>query len=145
MEDAWALFLSNPFNGVGLGQIQVFSRSHRYAHSDLFEILATTGIVGTSIYLSIYVVLWKKMSRYLKTHRNQRSIYEINLLRSILICMVLIGLGRPNFLDLYAMFLLTTVVAYTHFLIHHDDPVQAPLIPIRKSFSRVRATADKWA
>lgn len=116
MAEGWSMFLSSPVIGVGLAQYAIHSSFGKYAHSDFFEVLSTTGAVGTLIYLGFYIVLWTRLAKLRRRLRSKRYRYDVNLLRAIFICVVVIGLGRPNFLDIYAMILLSILVGYSYFI-----------------------------
>jgi len=58
------LTMQNPFFGVGLDQFRYYNRnlrltnySHTYAHSNVIEVLADTGIIGFFIYYSAYALI----------------------------------------------------------------------------------------
>lgn len=61
-EAGFRMFADYPVLGVGINQFRVHARSYGaskdvYAHSNYVEVIATTGIVGSMIYFSMYVVL----------------------------------------------------------------------------------------
>ncbi len=113
MREGWGMFLTSPIIGVGLGQFQVLSRFQAYAHSDFFELIATTGALGVGVYFWIYPCLWWRLTRLLRTIRAPDVRHELHVFRAMLVAIFLAGLGRPNFLDIYAMLAIGAMVSYS--------------------------------
>lgn len=105
-----AMFLSNPIYGVGLGNFLAHSSLKAYSHSDLIEIVSTTGIVGLTLYVSIYITLLRRIVSIKRLTDDQDIIYKLNIIISIIIVLFLIGLGRPHFLDIFTMSFLFILV-----------------------------------
>jgi O-antigen ligase len=54
MKDAWDAANESPL-GLGLGNFSVLATT--YAHSNYFEVLATTGFIGLALYIAIYLFM----------------------------------------------------------------------------------------
>lgn len=114
MASAWEFFKENPILGIGLGQFAVLSGFGYFTHSDFFEIISTTGIIGTGLYFSIYIVLWQRLSRLWKYSSSAKQKYEINLFRIFIVCLLIIGLGATIFLSLDLLSIVFAVAVYTN-------------------------------
>lgn len=109
------LFLKNPVFGCGLGQFGVSSGTGFYAHNELSEILATTGLPGFVFYYGVYLIAWRRLTRSLKRVYDPVFRYRVNIARMALLIMLVTGcLSRINFLGQETMFLLAIVVGIGH-------------------------------
>lgn len=70
MQDAWSAALENPL-GLGLDNFKVVSGV--YAHSNYFELLATTGFLGLALYIAIYFFMLGRLLAFAK-HRGGTTI-----------------------------------------------------------------------
>ena len=114
MKEGWEFFKRSPIIGIGLAHFKIYSVTGGYAHSDYFEVLSTTGIGGTLLYFSIYVVLWRRLRRLLHKLSDPRIRYEINLFRVILICILSLGFGGPIFIDIMNLSTIFGIISYTY-------------------------------
>ncbi len=99
MLKGWSLALENPLLGVSLGGYAVESGTgFGYAHNDFADIAASLGIVGFGLYVSIYLVVWRRLDRARRSLTDPDLVYMINVARMILVGMLVSGaLFRPNF------------------------------------------------
>jgi len=111
--EGWRFFLKNPITGLGLAQFRAHSKTGQYSHSDYFEVLSTTGLVGAVLYFSIYATLLLKLFRIKKFVKDKKIQDEINLFISIIVSILLLGLGAPIFLSIFLMPIVMGVAAYT--------------------------------
>jgi O-antigen ligase len=110
-KEGFEMVLSNPIYGVGLGNFVANSNLKAYSHSDLMEILATTGIVGLLLYLSIYLIFIKRIFFILKNNSNEIINYKMYISLLIILTLFLIGLGRPHFIDIFTIPFLFILIA----------------------------------
>jgi O-antigen ligase len=110
-KEGFEMVLSNPIYGVGLGNFVANSNLKAYSHSDLMEILATTGIVGLLLYLSIYSIFIKRIFFILKNNSNEIINYKMYISLLIILTLFLIGLGRPHFIDIFTIPFLFILIA----------------------------------
>jgi O-antigen ligase len=104
------LTLENPLFGVGLGQFPVVSGTGEFAHNELVEFAATAGIPGLLLVLSIYVSVWRRLSRVIAQARSHSELYRAKMARVTLITVAVSGaVFRPNLLSVDTMFLLAMV------------------------------------
>jgi O-antigen ligase len=111
-QEGWTMFLQSPVQGVGLGNFGTRSSLAAYAHSDFMEVLATTGFVGFVLYLSIYLVLWLRLRRILKRRKDATSRYRAGLCQAMIITLLVLGLGAPNFLDPLYLYTLGLMIGH---------------------------------
>lgn len=102
IREGWALFKSSPILGVGLGSFTSFSSSGLMSHNDYVEILSSTGIVGLFLYIPIFWVFFAD-SRVLCSQRD--SVRTGGIAMAFLVGFLVLGLGRPSFLDPVAVFM----------------------------------------
>src|SRR5690554_2249836 len=56
-QEALQFFHENPLFGVGFKHYELLSRYQTYSHSTYAEIISTTGIIGTLLYFSAYIII----------------------------------------------------------------------------------------
>lgn len=95
-KEGFAVIMGKPLFGIGLGNFPVISKYSTYSHSDYIEVASTTGIIGFLLYFSIYIVLWRRLSRINGIVRDEFMNYDIGLLKASIIIILLLALGRPN-------------------------------------------------
>jgi O-antigen ligase len=90
------MFLDNPVFGVGLGSFKFYSSSHLMAHNDFVEVIASTGLVGLLLYSLMYFSFFNINNSLLRiSHTHRYGIWG----HSFLFGFIILGLGRPTFLD----------------------------------------------
>lgn len=111
-QEGWEMFKNNPFYGVGLGNFSVNSRFGTFSHSDLMELLATTGLPGVVLYLMIYRSLWKRAKRMKAWVTNNMDRYRINLVVPVVISLLFLGIGATIFTDIIIFSLIVAIIGY---------------------------------
>jgi O-antigen ligase len=76
------------------------------------EALATTGIVGLVLCFSIYLVLWLRLRRILKKRKDATSRYMVGLYQATIITTLFIGLGTPNFMNPFHLYIVGVMVGH---------------------------------
>lgn len=108
---SFKVFLEHPLFGAGLGQFAIASGTGLYAHNELAELIATTGLIGSLIYYYAYLVTWRRLQHCARIFRDPNILYRINIARMVLIILILSGLMfRPNFLIQDTMFVYAYVI-----------------------------------
>ena len=123
-KEGFEIVAKHPIFGVGLGNFVFHSALRKYTHSDFMEVATNTGLVGLIIYLLIYIVLWKRLSKTLnllkivpmRSPKTLRRIYEVKLMQLILLSHIIIGLGRPHFIDIYSLTMIGILISYSYIL-----------------------------
>lgn len=114
MVESWSFFTKSPIIGLGLGHFRIFSITSQGAHGDYFEVLSTTGAVGTILYFSIYLVFYRRLKRLLQYRLNPKTRYELSLFQAILISLLLLGLGQSTFMNLLFLPILFGIMAHSY-------------------------------
>lgn len=112
-KEGMKLFKSSPIFGVGLGTFQDHSQFEKYAHNDFFELIATLGIIGLVIYMLIYLWLINLIRKARRTIKNNNIRYILTVFLYIILTMIILGLGRPHFFDIFSMGLFGIMSGYT--------------------------------
>jgi O-antigen ligase len=113
---SWQMFLDHPFTGVGLGMwsdvekgyyISPAARDpdvHMHAHSNYFNFLSETGLIGFSAFLGLFVLIaWLMFRRY---RSNPRDYWSLAMLLTTIAFSVQ-GLTEYNFGHLLVLRLYT--------------------------------------
>ncbi len=111
--EGFQMIRKHPVFGVGLDNYRALSSSGSFSHSEYIEVAATTGIVGFIIYFSIYIVLWRRLSRIQKMTKDPFVLYMIGLLKAITITILLVAFGRPNIISKETWIILAIAIGYS--------------------------------
>ena len=109
---AWRLFLRSPVVGVGMDNFRLYSGG-AVAHSEYAEIAADTGLVGFVLYFAVFVVLWRRCGRIIKEHPDPLAVRVAGLARALLIVVMILNLGRYNYMDKPAWIVFGSLIGYT--------------------------------
>ena len=109
---AWRLFLKSPVVGVGMDNFRLYSGG-AVAHSEYAEIAADTGLVGFVLYFAVFVVLWRRCGRIIKEHPDPLAVRVAGLARALLIVVMILSLGRYNYMDKPAWIVFGSLIGYT--------------------------------
>jgi O-antigen ligase len=114
----WRAFLASPLYGVGLGNFALTHGEGAYTHSDFMEVLASTGLVGFVLYVAIYVLLWRRLSRCQARSRGSSAevVYRLGSYKAALAGFLFISVGSPSFLYPPAWVILGAIVGHSHVL-----------------------------
>ncbi|MCX6842136.1 MAG: O-antigen ligase family protein [candidate division WOR-3 bacterium] len=111
--EGWGFLMANPVTGIGLGNFARASALKVYAHSDYMEPLATTGVVGFILYMSILLCLLWRLIRIWRTQSDPNTRYRAGLYIAILATLMALGLGVPNLLNPYYWVILGAAVGHS--------------------------------
>jgi len=129
---ALTVFLDNPVVGVGFGQFPYVSGLRAYTHTEIMELLVSTGLVGTVLYLRIYFLAWRRLTASLKAIGDESTRYKINCARMALIMVVLSGVFfKPHLLVIESHFLIAMIVGMGHW-------AEAEVRRVRRATARKR-------
>jgi O-antigen ligase len=114
----WRAFLASPLYGAGLGNFELTYGEGAYTHSDFMEVLASTGLVGFVLYMAVYVLLWRRLSRCQARSRGGSAevAYRLGSYKAALVGFLFISVGNPNFLYPPAWVILGAIVGHSHVL-----------------------------
>lgn len=112
-KDAIGVALKNPVVGVGLGNYILHSSRGLYAHSDYTEVAADTGLPGLLIYLSVYVVLWRRCGRIIKFSGEVDEAQAARLIRASMVTILFMAAGGAIYYNKPAWVMLAAFIGYT--------------------------------
>lgn len=127
--EAYMMFTGNPLFGVGFNQYRLLSVYGTYSHSTYAEIISTTGIFGTVLYFTAYIVIiYNLLTLYKKEKGSDLSIKAQQYL-ILMISMLVLGIGVIHFYSIrdYIMFALMISFYY------NEKTKQKQLIKCKKS------------
>ncbi|MGB0865628.1 MAG: O-antigen ligase family protein [Granulosicoccaceae bacterium] len=79
INDGIEVVSNNPFVGVGLDNFRTVTGAGTYAHSNLIEVGASTGLVGLLIYYAMYAVLTLRIFRLMRIKGVDASVAKLAL------------------------------------------------------------------
>jgi O-antigen ligase len=114
----WRAFLASPLYGGGLGNFALTYGEGAYTHSDFMEVLASTGLVGFVLYMAVYVLLWRRLSRCRVRSRGSSAevAYRLGSYKAALVGFLFLSIGNPSFLYPPAWVVLGAIVGHSHVL-----------------------------
>ncbi len=120
----WATFLRNPFIGVGMGHRYVFWRHYvrgigagyqedNLTHSDLMNMLAKSGVIGTGLFLLFYATALRLAWRLWKLGFGEEQRMKGIIAMTSLIAAFVMGQSVPILQDRKSSLLLGFLIAFT--------------------------------
>jgi hypothetical protein len=107
------IFVKYPLFGVGLDNFKVHSFHKVYSHSDYMEPLTNTGLIGFLLYQSFYGFLLFRSFAFLRLVKDVKTLYRLKMIIIIVLTIMVIGLGSPQYTSQLVFILLTTFSVYT--------------------------------
>lgn len=107
-----ALVAENPLFGVGLGNFGEYSGG-LYAHSNYVEVAADTGIIGLLLYYSIYVILWRRLSRLRQIIYNPDILYDTGFIKAMFLSLLAMSLTNVIYYSKVEWIILAGAIGYT--------------------------------
>ena len=104
------LFLESPIIGHGLAQFVVLEPTGHYSHNDFIELLATTGLFGTILYLAVFISVFIKLFRAAKYFKNSSLHNEVMLYFLALIFLLASGTFNVNFASMDRAFFIAILI-----------------------------------
>lgn len=112
-QEAWRIFLKYPVVGVGLNNYQMHAALGINPHSEYAGLVCDTGLVGAALYLSIFVVLWRRAGKIIAYSRDPHAVRVAGLIRAFLVIVLLLAFGRENTYDKPFWLMLAAFIGYT--------------------------------
>lgn len=107
---SYQLFTEHPFFGVGINGFEYYYGL--YSHSTYAELISCTGAFGTLLYISIYLVQWRKLSKILHYSSDVAIISRVQVLRSTIVFMAYLGITMIHFYGMYGYILVGCISGY---------------------------------
>ncbi len=104
------LFLESPIIGHGLAQFVVLEPTGHYSHNDFIELLATTGLFGTILYLAVFISIFIKLYRAAKYFKKSEIHNEIMLYLIALVFLLASGTFNVNFASMDRAFFMAILI-----------------------------------
>ena len=124
-EYGWRTVVEHPFLGVGLNNFSLiragssYSSIGTYAHSNIIELMASTGFVGFAIYYSIYISIVVKLVKLKKRLWNSWSLEnKENYIATFALILVFImyDFAMVSYYEKLSWVILSSIIASTEFL-----------------------------
>ncbi len=113
------MVMKKPFWGIGLNNFSELSTTGLYSHSDYVEVAATTGIIGFFLYFSIYIVLWRRITRIKKLTSNSDLLHITGIFKASILATLFFGFGKPHITSKVTWIFISTLVGYTWYIEHY--------------------------
>ena len=112
--EAYNFFASSPFVGIGFNQFRNLSVYGTYSHSTYAELLSTTGVIGTTIYLLAYFIIIKdlfiiRFKSYSNITAVKSTVYII-----IFFIMLILGTGVIHFYGIIDNIVIAITIAFIY-------------------------------
>lgn len=111
-KEALSMFFNNPVFGVGFNHYRILSVYRTYSHSTYAEIISTTGIIGTLIYFSGYLVILKNLvAIYFRKRGSMASDKAVQYL-ILFLSMLVLGTGVIHFYGIQDSMLFALMISF---------------------------------
>jgi O-antigen ligase len=125
-------FAGHPIAGVGVGQFRFVNGFDLVSHDEWGDLLSGTGLVGFSLYMSVYVSLWLRLRRAGRRATDVLTRYRVSFAKLILVVLVISGmLFRSHYICIDSMFLIALVVGTAEWAVGQSkvsqELLEAPL------------------
>lgn len=107
---AWEMFNEYPFFGLGLNGFAFYTGM--YSHSTYAELMSSTGIIGTLLYMSVFIILLQKARKLKKICVTAIDKNQARFCQVILLFFLLIGVSTVHFYELFSYILLGVLSGY---------------------------------
>lgn len=110
--EAMDLLAKNPLIGVGFDHFRFYSIFNTYSHSTYAELLSTTGLIGTTIYLLSYLIIIINLGLlYLRNKENSISTKALEYLLFMII-LLLLGTGIIHFYSIRDYIIIAIIISF---------------------------------
>lgn len=88
-----------PLFGVGLSQWRFYGAGG-YAHADYTEVAATTGLLGLALYLTPYLLAFRRLRRIYRAAPSERERYKAGVSQAVMVTVAAAAFGQVLFSSL---------------------------------------------
>ena len=110
--EAIRLFNMNPIFGVGFNHYRILSIFGTYSHSTYLELISTTGIIGTLIYFSAYIVIIYNLFYIYKKTKGTKSSIKALLYLILMFIMIILGTVVIHFYDIDENIMFSLMISF---------------------------------
>ena len=107
IREGFLLLGSSPLTGVGLGNYAYASSYDIYSHNTVAEVFSTTGLLGASLYLSTYFIIFYKLVRLTSDNCSRQFAFDGIILFGVLI---FLSVGVIHFYSILSALLFTYLI-----------------------------------
>lgn len=108
IREGFQLFAKSPVIGVGLGNYTYASSFGTYSHNTVVEVLSTTGLLGASLYLSTYLIIFYKLVKLTGDNNSREFAFNGIVLFGVL---VFLSVGVIHFYEILSSLLFAYLIA----------------------------------
>lgn len=108
IREGFQLLSASPIIGVGLGNYTYASSFGTYSHNTVAEVLSTTGLLGASLYLSTYLIIFYKLVKLTGDNNSREFAFNGIVLFGVLI---FLSIGVIHFYEILSSLLFTYLIA----------------------------------
>jgi O-antigen ligase len=108
IREGFLLLAKSPIIGVGLGNYTYASSFGTYSHNTVAEVFATTGLLGASLYLLTYFIIFYKLVKLTDDNRSRQFAFDGIVLFGVL---VFLSVGVIHFYEILSSLLFTYLIA----------------------------------
>ncbi len=98
---AWQLFKESPILGIGYDNFRIYYWRGLYSHSTFAELLSCTGLVGTTIFISMFIMMTVKILKIIRNPSISRPVrIQAKVFLGDILVLVFLAFGLIEFYTL---------------------------------------------
>ena len=109
---AFDLFKQSPLVGIGLNNYRAVSIFGTYSHSTYAEALACTGILGTILYFSPYIILLSHYGKLVTSNLDALLLRQAKVMLGLLSVLLFLGMGVIHFYEMTSSVVFGMLIAF---------------------------------
>ena len=106
------LFIQNPLVGIGFNNYRVVSMYETYSHSTYAEALACTGIIGSILYFSSYILILVHFWKLLKSNLDALFLRQAKVMLGLFSVLLFAGIGVIHFYTMTSSIAFGMLIAF---------------------------------
>lgn len=135
--DGLDIIADSPLVGIGLNNFSVVSGAGTYAHSNLIEVAASTGLIGFVIYYLMYLVLTLRIFKLINSQGAGRTVARLALIG--LMAYFLMDITRVSYYEKTSWIYFAMLGAIIEVYIREKRETQAEEMPAKRRRRKRRA------
>ncbi|MFA5383173.1 MAG: O-antigen ligase family protein [Eubacteriales bacterium] len=112
--EAFEFFKQSPLVGVGLNNFRSLSMYKTYSHSTYAEALSCTGIIGSILYFTPYILLLLHYRRMLTSKLNATLIKQTRIMLGLFGLLLFLGVGMIHFYEITSTIIFGMLFAFNN-------------------------------
>lgn len=114
------LFYRSPIYGVGFNNFSSYNYMYGYySHSNIYEIISCTGMIGFFLYYSVYFVINAKIIRFIKISKTENNITQLKfiyLILAIFLLMLSLDISTIHIYSINSIWSFSILIGYLSYL-----------------------------